>query len=218
MSLTRAALILALAAVPFVTGATPQPTGAQDDASVESLLFPNVDVAALRARGRVVLPAMAGLYETSDVSRRAQIASAFYALGWKSPEAKRVLMVDARTPDPALRLQVQWALGRVSNDTDVVDVLLHNMQHDANPLFRDKAACALAHDQIHLTDVQKVYLYEHLLRAMRDPKPDVRAIAAKALEIQTGQTKGYDPSAPQEAREASIRTWQRWLDEYRANI
>ena len=66
---------------------------------MESLLFPNVDVAALRARGRVVLPAMAGLYETSDVSRRAQIASAFYALGWKSPEAKRVLMEEVVEDD-----------------------------------------------------------------------------------------------------------------------
>ena len=45
---------------------------------------------------------------------------------------------------------MQWALGRVSDDPDVVDVLLENMQNDPCPLFRDKAACALAYDQIHL--------------------------------------------------------------------
>ena len=45
---------------------------------------------------------------------------------------------------------MQWALGRVSDDPAVVDVLLENMRNDPNPLFRDKAACALAYDQIHL--------------------------------------------------------------------
>ena len=213
MRVRLAALLLALAvAAPAAAAA------AQVASSVESLLFPALDVEALRARGPAVLPEMARLYEASDVARRRQIASAFYSLGWKSPEAKRVLMADVHTEDRELRLNVQWALGRVSNDTDVVDVLLDNMQHDDNPLFRDKAACALAHDQIHLTEQQKVHLYDRLLRAMRDPKPDVRAIAAKALEIQTGQTKGFDPNAPQSEREASIRTWQRWLDEYRANL
>jgi HEAT repeat protein len=210
MLVARAALLLTLAvAVPAVAAV---------EATVEALLFPNLDVEALRARGPAVLPEMARLYEASDVPGRRQIASAFYSLGWKSPEAKRVLMADVHTSDRELRLNVQWALGRVSADTDVVDVLLDNMQHDDNPLFRDKAACALAHDQIHLTEEQKVYLYERLVRAMRDPKPDVRAIAAKVLEIQTGQTKGFDPNAPQGEREASIRTWQRWLDEYRASL
>ena len=219
MSLPRLALFCALAALLPGASAAAQPAAAAvDSASVESLLFPNLDIEALRARGPAVLPEMARIYEASDVAQRRQIASAFYSLGWKSPDAKRVLMADVHTPDRELRLNVQWALGRVSNDTDVVDVLLDNMQHDDNPLFRDKAACALAHDQIHLTEEQKVYLYERLLRAMRDPKPDVRAIAAKALEIQTGQTKGFDPHAPLGQREASIRTWQQWLDEYRANL
>jgi HEAT repeat protein len=209
----------ALQVVVLLALAVAIPARAAVEASAESLIFPDLDVEALRARGPAVLPEMARLYEAStDVARRSRIASAFYSLGWKSPEAKRVLMADVHTSDRELRLNVQWALGRVSADMDVVDVLLDNMQHDDNPLFRDKAACALAHDQIHLTEEQKVYLYERLLRAMRDPKPDVRAIAAKVLEIQTGQTKGFDPNAPQGEREASIRTWQRWLDEYRASL
>jgi len=191
---------------------------APSDPALESLLFPNVDLDGLRAKGPAVLPALARLYERSDESRRAVIAYAFYGLGWKSPEAKRVLIADVHTPNRDLRLQVQWALGRVSSDTDVVDILLDNMQHDDNPLFRDKAACALANDQIHLTPAQKVHLFERLIRAMRDPKPDVRAIASLALEIQTGQTKGFNANAPEASREATVRVWERWLDTYRANL
>ena len=41
---------------------------------------------------------------------------------------KRVLMKDVHTGNQYLRLQVQWALGRVSSDDDVVDVLLENME------------------------------------------------------------------------------------------
>ncbi len=152
--------------------------------------------AELKSLGREVLPVMARLYESSDTAQRARVAEAFYSLGWKSAEAKRVLMKDVHTPDPQLRLQVQWALGRVSSDGDVVEVLLNNMQHDGNPLFRDKAACALASDQIHLTERQKVALFAGLIQALGDSKPDVRRIAMLALQIQTGQTKGFNPDAP----------------------
>ena len=46
----------------------------------------------------------------------------------------------------------------------------------------------------------------------------MRVIAIKALEIHTGQTKGYDPNVPQEERRESVIEWQRWLLEYRRNI
>ncbi|MSO22448.1 MAG: hypothetical protein EXQ58_04160 [Acidobacteria bacterium] len=104
-------------------------------------------VAELKALGRDALPVMARLYEASDTAHRTRIAQTFYALGWKSVEAKRTLIKDVHTPNQQRRLEVQWALGRVSSDVDVVEVLLNNMQHDGNPLFRDKAACALASDQ-----------------------------------------------------------------------
>jgi len=175
-------------------------------------------VAELRALGRDVLPVMARLYEASDTARRTRIAQTFYALGWKSAEAKRVLMKDVHTPNQQLRLEVQWALGRVSNDADVVDVLLNNMQHDGNPLFRDKAACALASDQIHLSERQKVRLYGGLIQALSDPKPDVRRIAILALQIQTGQTKDFNPDAAVAQRDAKIREWKLWLEEYESNL
>jgi len=175
-------------------------------------------VAELRDLGREVLPVMARLYEISDLAERTRIAQTFYALGWKSAEAKRVLIKDVHTPNQQLRLEVQWALGRVSNDDDVVAVLLDNMQRDANPLFRDKAACALASDQIHLTEQQKVRLFAGLIQALGDSKPDVRRIAMLALQIQTGQTKGFNPDAPVTDRDAKIREWKQWLEEYKSHL
>src|ERR1700674_4229814 len=47
------------------------------------------NVSALKNLGTGVLPVMVELYRTASESDRANIASAFYALGWKSPEANR---------------------------------------------------------------------------------------------------------------------------------
>jgi HEAT repeat protein len=172
----------------------------------------------LKKLGPGVLPLMARLYESSNETVRTSIAETFYQLGWKSQEVKRALMKDVHTQNQYLRLQVQWALGRVSNDIDVVEVLLNNMQNDSNPLFRDKAACALAYDQIHLTEKQKVQLYQGLIQSLRDSKPDVRRIALLALSIHTGQTKNFNADAPIVEREASIREWEKWLEEYKSNL
>jgi HEAT repeat protein len=189
-----------------------------DERQVAALIAPHPDIEAIRALGPGALPALASLYERSDETQRTSIAWTFYTLGWKSEEAKRVLMRDVHTENTDLRLQVQWALGRVSNDSDVVETLVDNMRNDDNPLFRDKAACALANDQIHLTEDQKLRLYERLVDALRDEKLQVRQIALQALRIQTGQTKNFDPSAPPQAREAALREWTRWLDAYRSHL
>jgi HEAT repeat protein len=164
----------------------------------------------IQAMGPAVLPSLARLYASSSESERGTIAWVFYQLGWKSPEAKRALMADVHTQDQRLRLQVQWALGRVSDDPDVVDVLLENMQHDPVPLFRDKAACALASDQIHL--------FEGLIQALDSEIPQVRQIALQALQILTGQTKGFLPGAEPEARRRAVGEWKQWLAEYRSNL
>lgn len=176
------------------------------------------DVEALRQQGPAVMHQLALLYELSDTNRKTKIAQIFYGLGEKSEEARTALMKDMHTEDRDLRLAVQWALGRVSNDEIVVQELLGNMQKDPNPLFRDKAACALAHDQIHLTEQQKVKLFEGLIYALSDEKDDVRRIAALVLQIQTGQTKGYDPSAPFPLRWWAIRSWKNWLVEYKKQV
>jgi len=176
------------------------------------------DLEAIKAMGPSVMPRLARMYGAGDEERRQRLASIFYRLGWKSEEAKDALIKDVHTPNQGLRLEVQWALGRVSNDASVVDVLLDNMQNDAQLLFRDKAACALANDQIHLTPAQRVHLYEGLIRALDDPKMDVRRIAALVLQIQTGQDKGFRFAGPPEARARAVEAWRQWLAEYRSQL
>jgi HEAT repeat protein len=176
------------------------------------------DLEAIKAMGPSVMPRLVRIYGAADEERRQRLATIFYRLGWKSEEAKDALMKDVHTPNQGLRLEVQWALGRVSNDVSVVDVLLDNMQNDAQLLFRDKAACALANDQIHLTPAQKVHLYEGLIRALDDPKVDVRRIAALVLQIQTGQDKGFSFAGPPEARARAVEAWRQWLAEYRSQL
>jgi HEAT repeat protein len=176
------------------------------------------DLEAIKAMGPTVMPRLARLYGAGDEERRQRIATVFYRLGWKSEEAKDALMKDVHTPDQGLRMSVQYALGRVSSDVSVVDVLLDNMQNDAQLLFRDKAACALAYDQIHLTPAQKVHLIEGLIRALDDPKLDVRRIAVTVLQIQTGQDKGFRFAGPPEARARAVEAWRQWLAEYRSQL
>jgi hypothetical protein len=213
----RRAIVAGLAALVLLAVAAPGAL-ALDDAHLRTLAL-DADAEALRGEGEAVLPRLARLYESTRVPReRAQIARVFYQLGWSSPDAKRVLMADVHTADPELRLEVQWALGRVSADADVVEVLLDNMRRDASPLFRDKAACALANDQIHLAPEQKARLFGGLIEALDDETPQVRQVSIQALQILTGQTKGYQPGAGVSARRASIEAWQRWLAEYRSQL
>jgi HEAT repeat protein len=176
------------------------------------------DAAGLRALGPAAIPTMAWLYELSDEPQRVRIANLFYQIGIESEAAERALMRDVHTRNPDLRLAVQYALGRVSHDPEVISTLLDTLQNDDNPLFRDKAACALAYDQIHLTEEQKVRVYEGLIQALANPEPQVRAISIQALSILTGQTKGFHHLYPEERRERSIALWQKWLEDYRASL
>lgn len=192
---------------------------ASSEAQVTRHLWPTLDVAALRAIGPPVTSVLVALYEKETTpQRKAIIAQAFYQLGWKSEAAKNALLRDIATSDPELRLEVQWALGRVSNDDKVVQTLLGVMRHDQSPLFRDKAACALANDQIHLTPQQRFRMISGLIDALADDNAQVRHIAILALQIQTGQTKGFDPNASSSDRAARIQTWQHWLNEYERQL
>lgn len=168
--------------------------------------------AEIEAIGPDVLPALARLYEASPYpARRRTIADVFYRLGWKSPDAKRVMLADLDTRDRDLRLAVQWALGRVSGDDDVVPRLLAIMRSDSSPVFREKAGCALANDQIHLSPEQRLRLYEGLIAALDDPKPQVRSIALRVLRVHTGETQGFAPNAEQSQRAEKVQAWQSWL-------
>jgi HEAT repeat protein len=207
-----AAAVVALAPLATIHAQTPL----SDEALVRAVDAD--DFAAIKAAGPAVMAQLARLYASADEARRIRIAFDFRRLGWKSEEAKDALMADAHTPSQPLRIEVQYALGWVSDDVAVVDVLLENMQHDGNIVFRDHAACALAYDQAHLRPAQKVHLYEGLIAALSDPKPDVRRIAALVLEKQTGQTKGFRADDPPEVRGPAIGAWQKWLAEYRSQL
>ena len=166
----------------------------------------NYHFESLKQYGDSAIPPLLELYKEGNNDQKAKVAGALYYLSIKSEDAREVLMKDIHTSDSALRLQVQWAVGRVSNDEVVIRALLDNMRNDPNPVFRDKAACALAHDQPHLTEKQRVLLLEGLVQSLEDEKPDVRNIASLALQIQTGQNKG------------SVQAWKDWVAEYRRNI
>lgn len=176
------------------------------------------DAAALRQIGPTAAAEMIRLYQAGDTAQRTRIANLFYQLSWKSTEAANVLVHDVRTQNPGLRIAVQYALGRVSGDPKVVDILIENMMRDPNPVFRDKAACALTYDQVHLSEAEKVRIYEGLIQALASEEPQVRAIAIQSLHIYTGQTKGFHPIAPPEKRQQSIAQWKRWLAEYKESL
>jgi len=176
------------------------------------------DQKALLALGPAALPELVRLYSSGTEEQKIHIANVFYQLGRRSPEAEQALLRDAHSANPDLRIAVQYALGRVSDDPKVVDTLLAIMRNDGSPVFRDKAACALAYDQIHLTEAQKVRLYEGLIGALEDPKPQVQVIAIQALTILTGQAKGFRRSDPPDKKRQSIEAWKRWLADYRSNL
>lgn len=176
------------------------------------------DAAGLRALGADAIPSMVWLYGLSDEPERVRIANLFKEMGIKSEEAEQALMRDVHTANPDLRLAVQYALGRVSDAPEVVETLLDTLQNDGNPLFRDKAACALAYDQVHLSQAQKVRVYEGLIQALSSPTAQVRAVSIQALSILTGETKGYHYLLGEDRRERSIAMWQKWLEEYRARL
>ncbi|MBZ0102623.1 MAG: hypothetical protein K8I65_10735 [Thermoanaerobaculia bacterium] len=207
----------ALAAVLAAAGVTALAAGVPESGRVAAAID-HGDDAVLREIGHDVLPVMAELYRNGDRDRRVAVARAWYRLGWRSEEAKAALLADLGTRDSELRLEVQWALGRVSADPEVVRRLLETMRTDVNPLFRDKAACALVSDQIHLTPEQRLAQFGGLIEALTDEEPQVRSIAIQALKILTGQAKGFQPAAPPDQRAAAIARWRQWLDDYRESL
>jgi len=170
----------------------------------------------LQAIGPQAIPALLFLYETGDDQLRLQLAQAFHDLAWQSDEVEHALMGDIHSPSVELRLAVFYALGRVSDDPQVVATLLDILQNDPNPLLRDKAACALAYDQIHLKKPEKVQLYAGLIQALSNPERQVQAVAIQALSILTGETKGFSPVLGADRQQRSIEMWQRWLGELQA--
>lgn len=192
--------------------------GEQIDSEEVIKYVSSYNIQALKELGPEVMPILSTIYSESDINQKRVIANIFYQLKLESEEAKNALMQDVKTNDENLRISVQYALGRVSSNEEVVDALLDNMQHDNNAYFRDKAACALAYDQIHLTDEEKFSLYEGLIKGLSNSNRQIRSIAIKALKIHTGQTKGFFVNGTASNQSASLRKWHQWLDEYKSNL
>lgn len=194
------------------------PASAEELSQQVTRLVEADDADGLRTLGDEAIASMVWLYELSEETERIRLANLFYRMGTRSQVAERALVRDFHTENVELRLAVQYALGRVSDDPMVIETLLYTLENDRDPLFRDKAACALAYDQIHLDDKQKVRIYEGLIAALSNPKSQVRAVSIQALSILTGQTKGFHALYPEDRRERSIAMWQNWLEEYRARL
>lgn len=187
----------------------------------ESDLWPLVeayDREAIAAYGKDVLPVLAAMYRRADEDGRTRLTGVFYQLGWKSETLRELLLADLDTENRELRIGVQYALGRVSNDDTVVEGLLEKMTSDPDPLFRDKAACGLAYDQIHLTEPQKLALFRRLVDLMASENPETRSLASRVLHAHTGQWKGYHAGFPAAKREESLEEWRAWLEEYAAQL
>lgn len=206
--------MLSLACGALAAMAAPGGASTVDRPALEAAVAAN-DREALERIGPDAMPLLVEMYRAADPAGRSHIATVFYQLGWRSEAAKEALMEDIHTLDESLRIHVQWALGRVSNDDAVVDALLDNMRNGFNALVRDKAGCGLAYDQIHLTERQKVSLYRRLIARLEDPSAEQRSLAIRVLHAHTGQTKGYHPVT--RSAEAVAR-WQRWIDEYEAAV
>ena len=176
------------------------------------------DAEGLRTLGDDAVTSMVWLYELSEEPERTHIANLFSKMGVRSDLAERALLRDFLSPNLELRLAVQNALGRVSSNPMVVETLLYTLENDRNPLVRDKAASALAYDQIHLNEQEKVRIYEGLIEALSNPEAQIRAVSIQALSILTGQTKGFHPLYPEDRRERSIAMWQHWLEERRTKL
>lgn len=176
------------------------------------------DAESVAAYGPGVMPLLLDLYREADREERIGIANTLYRLGWRSEEAKELLTRDARSLNQDLRIQAQYALGRVSDDPAIIDLLIENLQKGFNPLVRDKAACGLAYDQIHLDDHQKARLLRKVIELLESPNAETRMLAIRVLHVHTGQTKGFVPALPESHRAVAVERWRRWIEEYEANL
>lgn len=51
-----------------------------------------------------------------------------------------------------------------------------------------------------------------LIETLDDPDPGIRMLAIATLAQITGETMGYDATAPEGARDAAIQRWVAWED------
>lgn len=173
----------------------------------------------IRNYGQGAIPILTKIYtESSSNQEKRRIASLFWQLGWKSQQIEDALSADLDTNDEYLKIQVQWGIAKSTENSKVIRKLLENLENDSSALVRDKAACALASDFVHISAEQKFLIIEGLINSLDNPIYQVRSSSFTALTMHTGQTKGFNPGGTYESRSKSIEKWNVWLEEYRQSL
>lgn len=173
---------------------------------------------ALVEVGEAALPEVLRLYRSSDSGEKVQIAWMLARVGWKSEAARDVLLEDLASDDENLRYWVLWAQGELADSEEVVDLLVEWLGRGRNPLLWRRDQGVPGYGQLFFSEKQKLRLFTLLIERLGGLDEETRRTAARALEIHTGQLKGYDPAASAERRAAAIEVWERWLEEYRSQL
>lgn len=173
----------------------------------------------IRDFGYGAIPILTDLFTEANTDlEKARIAWVFWKLGWKSPEIEQALMPALDSKDVILKINAQWGIAKSAESDEVLEKLLYNLEHDPSAVVRDKAACALASDFIHISGSQRITLLRGLVKGLSNDIEQVRNSSILALKIQTGQTKEFVASADISARANSIEAWNEWLNEYERNF
>lgn len=169
--------------------------------------------------GYDAIPFLTELYAEADNNLdKSRIAWVFWRLGWKSTEIEQALLPDLDTSDANFKVWVQWGIAKSTQSDEVINKLLFNLENDPSPFVRDKAACALASDFIHISPTQRITILRGLVDGLSNETQQIRGSSIQALLVQTGQTKNYVATADVSSRAQAIDVWEEWVDEYERNL
>lgn len=179
----------------------------------------NIPVHEIEHFGYGAIPILVELYSEAQTNlEKSRIAWVFWRLGWKSPEIEHAMAADLESDDANLKVWVQWGIAKSTQSSEVINKLVYNLENDPSPFVRDKAACALASDFIHISPSQRLIILKGLVAGLDNEILQVRKSSLQALQIQTGQSKGFVPNADEQARAESIAEWHKWLEEYEQSL
>ncbi|MCX7854524.1 MAG: HEAT repeat domain-containing protein [Anaerolineae bacterium] len=153
---------------------------------------------ALGDIGREGVPGLIQALRDEDPDVRWAAAWTLGEIGPKAEDAVPALIEALRDEDPDVRRTSAWALGAIGVQREgVVPALIQTLEGDEDPSARELAAWALGALRPKVEEVVPA-----LIRALGDDHPEVRWVAASALETVTGQDFGPD----------TLR-WQSWWEE-----
>ena len=153
------------------------------------------------------LDTVGALIATVEHGSRGDAARAVRLLGQFDTEpARKFLTTLAHKDDHALALEASIALAERSELASIVP-LLRQLQ-SKEPYERFQALGALA-------PMIGQGLAPHFIEALRDESEMVARRASRTLRQYAKQSFGFEPGANREEREAAIRNWEEWWENYR---